>query len=127
MKLLRIFISISCLMLFFGSCDSHSFSKGQEVYNIRCASCHMPDGSGLQGNIPSLAKSDYLKNNQGLVCVILKGVKADPLDMPAHVIEDIPLTNLINFMQHEFLQKDELVRLDSVKTWRSLCQMNNPQ
>ena len=33
---------------------------GREVYNQVCAACHQPDGAGIAGVFPPLAKSDYL-------------------------------------------------------------------
>ena len=33
---------------------------GREIYNQVCAACHQPDGAGIPGVFPPLAKSDYL-------------------------------------------------------------------
>lgn len=81
----------------------------------------MTDGSGLAGNIPSLTESEVAANNANLVCVILKGIKAEPLEMPAQELEAIPLTNLVNYINHQFKEKTAEVRLDSIKTWIKNC------
>lgn len=82
----------------------------------------MADGSGLVGNIPSLTESGVAANNANLVCVILRGIKAEPLEMPAQELEAIPLTNLVNYINHQFKDKTEEVRLDSIKTWIKKCE-----
>ena len=103
------------------SCNNNPYAKGEEIYVSRCASCHMPDGSGLVGNIPSLTESALAANNANLVCVILNGIKAEPLEMPAQDLEVIPLTNLVNYINHQFKGKTEEVRLDSIKIWIKKC------
>ncbi len=37
-------------------------SKGKTVYEVKgtCATCHQPNGEGIEGTFPPLAKSDYL-------------------------------------------------------------------
>ena len=35
--------------------------KGKAAYLANCAACHQPDGKGMVGAFPPLAKSDYLK------------------------------------------------------------------
>jgi mono/diheme cytochrome c family protein len=37
-----------------------SIARGQEVYTTYCMSCHLPEGTGIEGVNPPLAKSDYL-------------------------------------------------------------------
>lgn len=103
------------------SCSSNPYAKGEDIYILRCASCHMPDGSGLANNIPPLINSSILANNSALVCVITNGRKSDPLDMPSNIMEDIPLANLINFIKYRFISDEVGVRLDSVKVWKKNC------
>lgn len=37
-----------------------SIRRGQDVYRDACISCHLDDGSGVEGVYPPLAGSDYL-------------------------------------------------------------------
>ncbi len=38
-------------------------ARGSIIYKQNCAACHQPDGAGVKGAFPPLAKSDYLNNN----------------------------------------------------------------
>lgn len=37
-----------------------SMERGSEIYEDFCVTCHMPNGEGVSGAFPPLAKSDYL-------------------------------------------------------------------
>ncbi|MCB0558263.1 MAG: cytochrome c [Lewinellaceae bacterium] len=69
------------LFLFFlsfilANCESQPHRQGEILYQNFCANCHMDDGSGLAGNIPPLAQSDYVRQNQGqLACIIRYGME----------------------------------------------------
>ena len=66
----------SNLILFLFDCESQPHRQGQILYQNFCANCHMDDGSGLAGNIPPLAQSDYVSQNQGqLACIIRNGME----------------------------------------------------
>ncbi len=71
-----------------------------------CASCHMDDGSGLGGNIPSLKNKTLYQDMGLLTCTITKGrinLENRSLAMPAFdQLSDIDLANLINFLNHQF-------------------------
>ena len=41
-----------------------SIERGKKVYRDACISCHMLDGSGVEGVYPPLAGSDYLLANR---------------------------------------------------------------
>lgn len=41
--------------------DKAVMDKGKKIYNSYCATCHKPNGEGMSGVYPPLAKSDYLK------------------------------------------------------------------
>ncbi|MCB0321137.1 MAG: c-type cytochrome, partial [Bdellovibrionales bacterium] len=42
--------------------DSKVLQAGKAQYEANCAACHQPDGKGLAGAFPPLAKSDFLKS-----------------------------------------------------------------
>ena len=52
-----------------------SVKRGKTVYETNCMSCHMPEGTGLEGAFPPLAKSKNLADKNRLIKVILKGMK----------------------------------------------------
>lgn len=64
------------LMLIYACGDGNPYTQGQILYENKCASCHMDDGSGLEKVIPPLANSDYLnKNWENLACLVRQGIE----------------------------------------------------
>ncbi|MEM9685660.1 MAG: cytochrome c [Bacteroidota bacterium] len=41
-----------------------SMQRGRELYTDFCVTCHLPNGEGVAGVFPPLAKSDYLLHNR---------------------------------------------------------------
>ncbi len=41
-----------------------SITRGSEIYEDSCVTCHMPNGKGVTGSFPPLAKSDYLMSKR---------------------------------------------------------------
>ena len=103
------------------------YSQGQRIYGALCSNCHGEDGAGLQKLIPGLNQNKLLQDHQKLVCIIKNGVNADSTDeklsvMPAHKkMTTVELTNLINFLQHHFLQKEDYLSLEEVATYEKNC------
>ena len=56
---------------------------GQAAYLANCAACHQPDGKGLAGAFPPLAKSDYLNARDGK-------------EIAGHVLQGISGTMVVN-------------------------------
>jgi rRNA maturation endonuclease Nob1 len=89
----------------------------------------MEDGSGLVNLIPSLDKSKLtLSNPEKLVCLIRKGL---PLNvktgqkMPSNtVLNDVEMTNLINFLGFKYTSFTQTVQVQEVKKWMANCQMD---
>ena len=77
----KIYIFLFCslfVVVLFASCEQNISAHGKENYTKLCANCHGEDGAGLQGLIPPLAGSDYLKNNkQILACVVKNGLNGE--------------------------------------------------
>jgi nitrite reductase (NO-forming) len=49
---------------------------GKAVYAATCAACHQPDGTGVKGEVPPLAGSDFLaKGHEHAIAVVLHGLK----------------------------------------------------
>ncbi|WP_223551708.1 cytochrome c [Aestuariivivens sp. NBU2969] len=49
-----------------------SIARGSEIYTDFCATCHMPNGEGVETVNPPLAKSDFLIKNRE---ESIKGIK----------------------------------------------------
>jgi mono/diheme cytochrome c family protein len=52
-----------------------SVKRGKTVYETNCMSCHMPEGAGLEGAFPPLAKSKNLADKNRLIKVIIQGMR----------------------------------------------------
>ena len=51
-------------------------AAGKELFNGTCATCHQPNGEGMAGVFPPLAKSDYIAGDKArLPSVILHGLQ----------------------------------------------------
>ncbi len=46
-----------------GKPDAAAMAKGADLYKKNCAACHQPNGQGLEGAFPPLAKSDFIAAN----------------------------------------------------------------
>ena len=57
--------------------DTKAYNLGKEVFNrdSHCATCHQPDGKGVDGTYPGLAKSEWLAGgSERLIKIVLKGL-----------------------------------------------------
>lgn len=84
-----------------------SISRGAEIYNNFCASCHLSNGEGIKGVFPPLANSDWLKEKRkesihaikfGLRGPIeVNGTEYDNL-MPALGLSDSEIADVMNYI-----------------------------
>ena len=78
MKNKLFFLLPFCAGILYSSCDQNVSAHGKETYKRLCANCHGENGEGLQGLIPPLAGSDYLKNNKQIVaCIVKNGMNGE--------------------------------------------------
>lgn len=102
-----------CLFLFVvNSCistDTSPYKNGKLIYKNACADCHGDNGEGLLDLVPPLAKSDYLAANQAeIIHIITKGLKDTIVvngktytqPMPAQLLTNIQLVNVINYINN---------------------------
>jgi mono/diheme cytochrome c family protein len=77
----KIYIFLLCSIfssILYTSCEQNISVQGKENYVRFCSNCHGENGEGLQGLIPPLAGSDYLKNNkQVLACIVKNGLNGE--------------------------------------------------
>ena len=103
--------SLFSLLLWF-SCRDDPYKQGRILYQNFCASCHMDDGSGLQGVMPPLANADYVAENQDrLACIIRYGMEGPIVvndttynQQMAGIpqLTDFEVTNIINYINHSW-------------------------
>jgi mono/diheme cytochrome c family protein len=94
-----------------------SMTRGKDVYETYCLSCHMPKGEGLDGVFPPLAKSKNLANKTWLIKVIVQGMrgpsKVNGVDYDGEMA-GTPLTNeqtadLANYIRNSWGNKEPVV------------------
>lgn len=79
MRFLIVFISIlNGLYSYSQNHKTASIERGQLLYENLCLRCHMPNGKGVQGVFPPLAKSDYINDIVATIRIIkYGGIKED--------------------------------------------------
>ncbi len=124
------FLSIFGTVVFF-SCQQEPYRQGKNLYAIHCENCHMADGTGLGGNIPPLAKSDYLAQNQALIsCIIKYGqegkivVNGTTYEEPMPGVESLSefqIANIINYINHAWGNDYGFVKLEDIREQIENC------
>lgn len=97
---------------------------GKNVYTQNCAACHQPDGKGVTGAFPPLAKSDYLNANHTRAIDVVKNgltgqitVNGSPYNgvMPALGLSDEDIANVLTFVSHSWNNKKHVFHAADVK------------
>ena len=90
-----------------------SMERGKTIYEAQCASCHMPQGEGIAGVFPPVAKSDYLNDKNKLIKTILLGVRG-PMkvngveydgEMAPVSLTDEQASDVVNYIRNSWGQK----------------------
>ena len=115
----------------FASCGKKGYRQGEALYRQYCANCHMEDGTGLQGIIPPLAGSDYLrKNPTATACIIRYGLDAPvtvngrTYDQPMAGIpklNEFDIANIINYIHHSWGNDLGYFPLEKVRSALDTC------
>lgn len=94
-----------------------SMDRGKAIYETQCITCHMPEGEGLAGVYPPVAKSDYLSDKNRLVKVILLGVRG-PMkvngveyngEMIGISLDDEQVSDVLNYIRNTWGNKGTAV------------------
>ena len=120
-------IAFLILLLGITQCQPDPYREGRFLYQRHCENCHMEDGSGLSGLIPSLKNSKVVTSEPAsLLCIIRNGIKKNPTtgqEMPANTqLNDVELTNLINYLRSLYTIKADAIKVSEVNEWMMLCQ-----
>lgn len=111
--------------------DAYTFREGERLYKANCANCHMDDGVGLSALIPPLAGSDYLVAHRGqLPCILRHGLR-DSIRVNGKIfneqmpgvptLSDIQVTNLLNYINNSWGNRNGAFRLDEVRAALEKC------
>lgn len=132
---LRWSIKIAVLLLVLGYACTHPYTQGEQLYLTYCANCHMEDGSGLGFLIPPLAGADYLDIRRDEVPCIIRYGAAGGLTVNGYTynepmpgfsnLNEIELSNLINYMNTSWGNNLPETSPDEVKEILGRCPENN--
>lgn len=101
-----------------------SIKEGKTLYASYCSMCHQPEGQGIAGAFPPLAKSDYLmadtKRTIGIVKnglqgeVTVNGQKYNNV-MPAQALDDQQIAHVLNYVRNSWGNKGKIITAAEVK------------
>lgn len=99
-------------------------AMGKTTYTANCAACHQPDGKGIIGAFPPVAKSDYLNADKTRAIRAVKNGLSGPVTvngekynsvMPALGLSDEAIANVLTYVYHSFGNSKKTVTPDEVK------------
>jgi mono/diheme cytochrome c family protein len=91
---------------------------GKVGYKANCANCHGENGEGIKSLVPPLNHSDFAAKNLDSIPCWLKGGLNRPItvdgktyDQPMYpsTLDEVQISNIINFMNGEFFNLDKNV------------------
>jgi nitrite reductase (NO-forming) len=107
--------------------------RGAQVFTTVCATCHQPNGEGIPGVFPPLAKSDYLMaDRQRAIDILMNGLKGEIVVngqkfdsvMPKPPIGDVEIASVLTYVRNSFGNKGDTVTLAEVgKTRLALAKL----
>ncbi len=98
--------------------------RGQRVFMQTCFACHQPDGKGLLNIFPPLAGSDFLKaDRERPIRIITKGLTGPVIVngqafnnlMPAQVLSDQQIADVLTYVTNSWGNAGEPYRVDDVR------------
>jgi mono/diheme cytochrome c family protein len=128
-----------CLLLFalIYSCQSDEsieysryYSAGVLVYQSHCQNCHGDKGQGLNGLIPPLTDTLYIKSHKStLACQLKNGLIGKIIisnatfddKMPATDLSPIEMAQVITYVTNSFGNKQGIFTDDQVQTALNNC------
>lgn len=124
--------AIAAAIWLLAGCFTNKQNEGARLYQEHCSSCHGEQGAGLRRLIPPLAGANYLsKNRAALPCIVRKGQKGPVVVnaveynqvMPPHEdLTDSQITNILNFLQQSWGNKNEPYTIREVSELLDACQ-----
>jgi len=103
-------------------------AQGAQVYTTICITCHQPDGKGLPGVFPPLAKSDFLMADKTrAIGIVMNGLKGKVqvngqsfnAEMPMLGLTDAQIAGALTYVRNSFGNKGEPVTVAEVAAVRA--------
>ena len=104
-----------------------SVTRGKEIYQAQCITCHQENGEGLEDVYPPLAKSDYLlADKKRSIIQVIKGAtgsmkvngKEYNTEMTAFDLNDQEVSDVLNYIRNTWGNKGAAVTPEEVKLAR---------
>jgi mono/diheme cytochrome c family protein len=116
--------------------DNRMYNIGKEVFlrDAHCATCHQPNGQGIANVYPSLVGSAWLKDDERLIKLALKGLwgpievngqrfdpskGVPPMTGFGGLLNDMELAAVLTFVRQSWGNDLELVDPDTVRKVRA--------
>src|SRR6478735_7949023 len=102
-----------------------SITRGKEVYNTYCISCHQEQGEGIEDIYPPLAKADYLMaDKKRSILQVLKGANGEMkvngkiynAEMTGFDLSNEEASDVLNYIRNSFGNKGDAVIPEDIKT-----------
>lgn len=133
----KISILFACAGLLFASAATVTFpqsdalkksmERGNNLYMANCSTCHMPNGEGITGTFPPLAKADYMMDDlDRSIREILYGVTGEMTVngvtyngvMSAYDFTDQETADVLNYIRNSWGNDGQYVTAEKVKSVR---------
>ncbi len=98
--------------------------KGKRVFAQTCVACHQPEGQGLPGVFPPLAKSDFLMADKPrAIAALIKGLSG-PVEvngqkyngvMPPVILNDEQVAQVLTYVRNSWGNAGDIVTVDEVR------------
>ena len=98
--------------------------KGKRVFAQTCVACHQPEGQGLPGVFPPLAKSDFLMADKPrAIAALIKGLSG-PIEvngqkyngvMPPVMLNDEQVAQVLTYVRNSWGNSGDIVTVDEVR------------
>ena len=108
-------------------------SSGQRLFESHCLNCHQPNGQGLPGLYPPIAKSDWVTGDaKRLIAILIRGangpivVNGNHYDgiMPPSGLDNRQIAEVLTWIRGNFGNKAEPVDVESVRQIREALPAN---
>lgn len=106
------------------------YSQGSSIYRAKCQNCHGSHGEGLQGLIPPLTDSIYLKTSiASLACSVKYGLKGKIAisgrlfegEMPPNDLASIEIAEVLTYVTNSFGNKMGTLNSANADTYLENC------
>jgi mono/diheme cytochrome c family protein len=122
--------------------EQKAYDLGKEVFarDAHCATCHQPDGKGVENTYPPLAKSEWLEDKDRVIKIVLKGLYGElkfqgktygPAKNTPPMVGFAPLANddeiaaVISYVRQSFGNDLDFVKPEEVKRIREQTKDRN--